>query len=153
MTRAQKSLALLAALLAVVVVIAAVMRSRAAELTLRFAGREPDGVAEFIFENRSSRTVLLDRTFSAFKPPRTASERLSRMHNTRLETIPPGSNAHLRFIPPREATWRPHVAVYHSGDPLIRVRKWLTKAGVPPPAAYQLEIIYGDMITNAPPVP
>jgi hypothetical protein len=146
MTRAQKSLALLAALLAGAVIFFAVDRPRDAELELKFDGFEKDGAAKFLLINRSQRNIPY--------LPSLRDEHLAHSpgwNGTRV--VHAHATVTLHKTPPRTTPWRMQILYQHTSPLWAHVRRLLLSAGIRLNQSPHYRLLQSDAVTNAPPAP
>jgi hypothetical protein len=160
MTRRRKTLALLAALLAVAGIIFVVTPLRGTEVTLTFAGMAPNGEAMFRLKNCSSQTLshspatletpFLDGGWAPMNDHRYVSGPPVR---PATKTLEPGKSAVLTVSPYRKGAWRVRVRYTFVPGLWQRVRRPLEKAHLLKAHAWVLASVASAPITNAPPVP
>jgi hypothetical protein len=160
MTRRRILLALLVVTAAVAVLIPVLMRPRAADVEIKFAGYGTNGAALVRLENRSGRRIAVGRLIT-FEP---GEKRVfvGAWQNTPLvlppravtfKAVPDGQGTSLHISPPPKVPWRAQVEYVDVDGLAVKIRHLLVQARVILSKPLVLQNVTSEVITNAPPVP
>jgi hypothetical protein len=160
MTRRRILLALLALTAAVAVLIPVLMRSRGADVEIKFVGYETNGAARLRVINRSSAEIVVGKMIT-FEPDGNRA-----FHNAALQktaaTMPgatlfaavrPGREMRFDILPPPRAPWHAQVEYAVTRGFSWRVRELLSRLRLATRRPLPILNATSATFTNAPPIP